>query len=357
MLIRYFGRELPTNYNNEENIQKKYIYSEFQKINIKINPYSLNHYFPLKQKKDENTFLLDKFSTKSNDNKENHVIIINPFLNQINKENTNIEKIKYNPQLVQEYSSDIYSYLKENENINYPEYSNNLFSNQKSEKINSKTRAIVIDWLAHIHYKLKLKEETLYLSINIMDRFTKKTPFNLNKYQLISICSFLIASKFEDIYPPDINDLIYASKGTYNKEEIIKTEYEILKTLNFDLLYTSSFKFLTYFYLSNQINNIKVFHLAQYILELSLLNLSSLKYKQSLRAAACFYMANKILKENNWNYNFQFHTGYKESDLKPCIKDIIIFLKFELKNKSNSIRDKFNSVNYSNIGGIFNKKM
>ena len=50
MLIRYFGRELPTNYNNEENIQKKYIYSEFQKINIKINPYSLNHYFPLKQK-------------------------------------------------------------------------------------------------------------------------------------------------------------------------------------------------------------------------------------------------------------------------------------------------------------------
>ena len=205
--------------------------------------------------------------------------------------------------------------------------------------------------------KLKLKEETLYLSINIMDRFTKKTPFNLNKYQLISICSFLIASKFEDIYPPDINDLIYASKGTYNKEEIIKTEYEILKTLNFDLLYTSSFKFLTYFYLSNQINNIKVLHLAQYILELSLLNLSSLKYKQSLRAAACSYMANKILKENNLNYNFQFHTGYKESDLKPCIKDIIIFLQFELKNKPNSIRDKFNSVNYSNVGGIFIKKM
>ena len=339
MFGRYFGRELSTNYNNQENIQNNNMNLDFQKLTKKTNSnYYINN-FPLKEENINHIILPNKFELKQyeNKNKENYNIALSPFSNKFNKENSNIEEIKYNPQLVQEYSSDI-------------------FSNQKSEKINIKTRAIVIDWLVHIHYKFKLKEETLYLTINIMDRFTKTTSFNLNDYQLISICSLLIASKFEDIYPPEISDLIYASKNTYSKEQIIKTEYEILKKLNFNLLYNSSYKFLSYYYLTSQINNIKVLHLAQYILELSLLNLSSLKFKQSLRAASVFYMAIKILKENNWNYNLQFHTGYKENELKNCVKDIIIFLQLELKNKSNSIKDKFNSLKYSNIGGIFNKK-
>ena len=358
MFGRYFGRELSTNYNNQENIQNNNMNLDFQKLTKKTNSnYYINN-FPLKEENINHIILPNKFELKQyeNKNKENYNIALSPFSNKFNKENSNIEEIKYNPQLVQEYSSDIFSYLKENENINYPDYINDIFSNQKSEKINIKTRAIVIDWLVHIHYKFKLKEETLYLTINIMDRFTKTTSFNLNDYQLISICSLLIASKFEDIYPPEISDLIYASKNTYSKEQIIKTEYEILKKLNFNLLYNSSYKFLSYYYLTSQINNIKVLHLAQYILELSLLNLSSLKFKQSLRAASVFYMAIKILKENNWNYNLQFHTGYKENELKNCVKDIIIFLQLELKNKSNSIKDKFNSLKYSNIGGIFNKK-
>ena len=358
MFGRFFGRELPTNYNNQENIQNNNMNLDFQKLTKKNNSnYYINN-FPLKEEKVNQTLLSHKFQIKhyENKNKENYDIKSNPFSNKFNKESSNIEEIKYNPQLVQEYSSDIFTYLKENENINYPDYINDIFSEQKSEKINIKTRAIVIDWLVHIHYKFKLKEETLYLTINIMDRFTKTTSFNLNDYQLISICSLLIASKFEDIYPPEISYLIYASKNTYSKEQIIKTEYEILKKLNFNLLYNSSYKFLSYFYLTSQINNIKVFHLAQYILELSFLNISSLKFKQSLRAASVFYMAIKILKENNWNYNLQFHTGFKENELKNCVKDIIIFLQLELKNKSNSIKDKFNSLKYSNIGGIFNKK-
>ena len=359
MFGRCFGRELTTNYTNQENIQNNIANLDFEKIK---NENSIHYYlnnFTIKEEKINQTLPPHKFQLKhyENKNKENYNITLNPFSNKFNKEKYNIEEIKYNPQLVQEYSSDIFTYLKENENINYPDYINDIFSEQKSEKINIKTRAIVIDWLVHIHYKFKLKEETLYLTINIMDRFTKTTSFNLNDYQLISICSLLIASKFEDIYPPEISYLIYASKNTYSKEQIIKTEYEILKKLNFNLLYNSSYKFLSYFYLTSQINNIKVFHLAQYILELSLLNLSSLKFKQSLRAASVFYMAIKILNENNWNYNLQFHTGYKESELKSCVKDIIIFLQLELKNKSNSIRDKFNTLKYSNIGGIFNKKM
>ena len=129
MFGRYFGRELSTNYNNQENIQNNNMNLDFQKLTKKNNSnYYINN-FPLKEENINHIILPNKFELKQyeNKNKENYNIALSPFSNKFNKENSNIEEIKYNPQLVQEYSSDIFSYLKENENINYPDYINDIF--------------------------------------------------------------------------------------------------------------------------------------------------------------------------------------------------------------------------------------
>jgi len=44
----------------------------------------------------------------------------------------------------------------------------------KQEDINEKMRAILIDWLIEVHLKFKLLPETLFLTINIIDRFLEK---------------------------------------------------------------------------------------------------------------------------------------------------------------------------------------
>jgi hypothetical protein len=40
--------------------------------------------------------------------------------------------------------------------------------------INEKMRAILIDWLIEVHLKFKLLPETLYLSINMIDRYLER---------------------------------------------------------------------------------------------------------------------------------------------------------------------------------------
>ena len=40
--------------------------------------------------------------------------------------------------------------------------------------INEKMRAILIDWLVEVHLKFKLYPETLYLTINLIDRYLEK---------------------------------------------------------------------------------------------------------------------------------------------------------------------------------------
>ena len=153
------------------------------------------------------------------------------------------------------------------------------------------------------------------------------------------------------------------TKGLFSKDQIIKMEYSILCKLKFDILFTSSYKFLEYFYIiCSENENKKLFHLAQYILEISQMDVSVMKYKQSMRAGSALYMARKILKEeigidnDIWNLELKFRTGLNETDLKPCVREMIIFLQIVLKNKSNSFRDKFNTLEFSRVGTIFTQK-
>jgi len=45
---------------------------------------------------------------------------------------------------------------------------------QKQKHINSGMRSILVDWLVDVHYKFKLVPETLYLTVNLIDRYLEK---------------------------------------------------------------------------------------------------------------------------------------------------------------------------------------
>lgn len=64
--------------------------------------------------------------------------------------------------------------------------------------------------------------------MNIFDRFLEKNHIPRKKLQLVGVASFLIASKFEDIYPPEIDHLQYLCENIYSNEAIIRQEGEIL---------------------------------------------------------------------------------------------------------------------------------
>ena len=44
----------------------------------------------------------------------------------------------------------------------------------KQSDINEKMRAILIDWLIEVHLKFKLLPETLFLTVNMIDRYLEK---------------------------------------------------------------------------------------------------------------------------------------------------------------------------------------
>lgn len=75
---------------------------------------------------------------------------------------------------------------------------------KSQHEINEKMRSITVDWLLEVHNRFKLMPETLYLTINILDRYLSSTDIPKKELQLVGISSMLIACKYEEIYPPQV---------------------------------------------------------------------------------------------------------------------------------------------------------
>lgn len=81
------------------------------------------------------------------------------------------------PQLCAEYAVEIFEFLRqsEGENVARPGYM------ERQDDINEKMRSILIDWLVEVHLKFKLVPESLYLTVNLIDRYLESEQVNRQK--------------------------------------------------------------------------------------------------------------------------------------------------------------------------------
>lgn len=83
------------------------------------------------------------------------------------------EQDEKNPILVSLYTNEIHEYLRELEN-KYPIEKKFL----TGQEVTSKMRSVLIDWLVDVHQQFRLMQETLYLTVAIIDRFLQVKCFN-----------------------------------------------------------------------------------------------------------------------------------------------------------------------------------
>jgi hypothetical protein len=104
-----------------------------------------------------------------------------------------------------------------------------------------------VEWIIDVHRKFRLMPETLYVTINIIDRFLSIQEIKKSQLHLLGVTALLISTKYEEIYPPELKDLLSVSENKFSKQEVLKMEYKILTTLEFNFLAPSSLRFLERF--------------------------------------------------------------------------------------------------------------
>ncbi len=162
----------------------------------------------------------------------------------------------------------------------------------------------------------------------------------------------LIASKYEEIYAPEVRDFVYITDKAYTREEILAMEASILSTLNFDICTPSAYRFIERFTRAAQADT-PMFNLTRYLIELPLIEYRMLKYSQSNISASALYLAHKIMQKGQaWSEELTERTGYSESELRPCAKDLCILLQGIEKCQLQAVRKKFSLPKYNEVAKI-----
>ena len=230
----------------------------------------------------------------------------------------------------------------ENQQYLYPQY--NYIKNKQND-INEKMRVILLDWIVDVHQKWKLSSETLFLTINIIDRYLSLVTIPREILQCIGVSALLIACKYEQIYYPDIDDFKEITDDAFTIDEIIDNEYNILTILNFELTIPSILRLYEIFSLQICLNELEKTY-SFYLLELSAFSYKLLRYKPSIVAAAIILI---VIKDNINKKELLFKvSNYNELDLvRVCCEIISLFGKND--HGSNSIKRKYSSVKYFQV--------
>lgn len=81
---------------------------------------------------------------------------------------------------------------------------------------------LTIIWKLQVHYKFELMEETLYLTVNLIDRFLAIQQVLRKKLQLVGVTALLLACKYEEVSVPVVEDLILISDKAYSRKDILE---------------------------------------------------------------------------------------------------------------------------------------
>ncbi|KAL1778247.1 cyclin-A1 isoform X1 [Sigmodon hispidus] len=246
---------------------------------------------------------------------------------------------------VTEYAEEIHHYLREAEVRHRPK----AHYMRKQPDITEGMRAILVDWLVEVGEEYKLRTETLYLAVNFLDRFLSCMSVLRGKLQLVGTAAILLASKYEEIYPPDVDEFVYITDDTYTKRQLLRMEHLLLKVLAFDLTVPTTNQFLLQ-YLRRQGVCIRTENLAKYVAELSLLEADPfLKYLPSLVAAAAYCLANYIVNRHFWPETLAAFTGYSLSEIVPCLSELHKACLGIPHRPQQAIREKYKTSKYLHV--------
>ncbi|XP_020491719.1 G2/mitotic-specific cyclin-B1 [Labrus bergylta] len=221
-----------------------------------------------------------------------------------------------NPMLCSEYVKDIYTYLRQlevDQNVR-PTY-------LQGKEVTGNMRAILIDWLVQVNLKFRLLQETMYMTVGIIDRFLQDHPVPKKQLQLVGVTAMFLASKYEEMYPPEISDFAYVTDRAYTTAQIRDMEMTILRVLKFKLGRPLPLQFLRR---ASKIYEVTAEQhtLAKYLLELTMVDYEMVHFPPSMVASASLALTLKILDAGEWDVTLQHYMDYTAESLIPVMAHI-----------------------------------
>ncbi|CEO96242.1 hypothetical protein PBRA_004913 [Plasmodiophora brassicae] len=248
------------------------------------------------------------------------------------------------PQWVAEYVGDIFDHYFATERVHSasPKYMD------AQADVRPEMRRILVDWLVEVHNMFKLKQETLFLAVNILDRYLSIRQIKRTRLQLIGSTALFVACKYEEMYAPEVEDFVYVSDRAFTRDDVLLCESEFCMALGFWFSIPTPFHFAQRFVQVASFDERNALF-ASYLMELTLLEYSFVQYPPSVIAASAVYLTT-YFDGQPWADHLVQHTRYVYQDMRTCVKEMYALLA--AGKLSNSVQKKYSSKSMKRVAQI-----
>ena len=160
-------------------------------------------------------------------------------------------------------------------------------------------RSVLMDWVVQVHGRFGLFPETLFLCVNLIDRFLTHKVVSLGKLQLVGATALFIAAKYEEINCPSVHEISFMVENGYSPEEILRAERFMLTMFEYDLGSPGPMSFLRRISKADDYD-LETRTLAKYFLEVTIMDERFLASPPSYAAAGAHCLARLILRKGHW---------------------------------------------------------
>ncbi|KAK4374289.1 hypothetical protein RND71_004966 [Anisodus tanguticus] len=254
---------------------------------------------------------------------------------------------KKNILAVVEYIDDIHAYYKKTESSGCAPPN----SMEQQFDINERMRAILIDWLIGVHYKFDLMEETLYLNVNLIDRFLAVQPVVRKKLQLVGVTALLLSPASMKAVQPVVRKKLQLVGVT---ALLLSPARELMiNTLQFFNLSVPQANVFMKRFLKAAQSDKKVELLSFFMTELSLVEYEMLRFPPSMLAAAEIYTAQCTLRvAKEWSKTCEKYSNYTRDQLLECSKLMVSFHQKAATGRLTGVHSKYSISKYGFVAKI-----
>ncbi|KUL86109.1 hypothetical protein ZTR_07660 [Talaromyces verruculosus] len=205
-------------------------------------------------------------------------------------------------------------------------------------------RPYLLDFLIEAHAAFQLQPSTLFLAINLLDRYCSKRVVYKRHYQLVGCSALLIAAKYGDKkeHVPTIRELKSMCCSLYDDDMFLQMEWHVLQTLDWTVGHPTVDSFLNIAIVDMQYDP-EVEHLALYILEISLFHREFVSKPSADLAKAALALSRCILNRRQPDAT-EWAATYDPNTL--------VGLSQQLHSPSQVLYRKYSSAHYSRISKL-----
>lgn len=160
-------------------------------------------------------------------------------------------------------------------------------------------RSVLIDWIVQVHDRFRMVPETLFLTVNIIDRFLSRKTVALGKLQLVGITALFLAAKYEEVHFPSVEELVYMVDDAYTADEIRKAERFMLKVLSWEINAPGPLNFLRKISKADNYDY-EIRTLSKFVIETTLMDERFIGAPMSYIAASSYYLSSYMLGKGDW---------------------------------------------------------